>query len=265
MDYKGNKLLTKEIDSVMKEKGWIRFDSVLENDFSEMLRDDLENTYKKRRDIQKKNGVSVNTDGTSHHILDKDNSFMEFLSRMYMDDYLKYYFEGNYILNSYGGVINMKNKSSYVSNIHRDVRTFIKDVHLMCNMLVMLDDFTLENGATFVLSGSHNISERPDKDEFYTKGDRITGTKGSIVLFDSNLWHAAGKNETDNARRALTLTFTKPFMKQQLDYPRMLGYELADMLSEDLKQVIGYNSRIPANLDEWYQPPEKRLYKPEQG
>ncbi len=249
----------------MSEKGWVKFESVLEYDFIKILVRDLEKTNNQRREIQVKNGITVNTDGTSHHLLEKNTGFMEFLSRMYMDDYLKYYFDGNYILNSYGGVINMKNKASYVCNVHRDIRTFVRGVHLMCNMLVMLDDFTLENGATYVLSGSHLNPEKPEDDFFFKNADRITGAKGSIVLFDSNLWHAAGENKTDNIRRALTLTFTKPFMKQQLDYPRMLGYDLAETLSEELKQVIGYNARIPSNLDEWYQPPEKRLYRPGQG
>jgi ectoine hydroxylase-related dioxygenase (phytanoyl-CoA dioxygenase family) len=36
----------------------------------------------------------------------------------------------------------------------------------MVNMLVMLDDFTVENGATYVLTGSHHAPERP-QDEFF--------------------------------------------------------------------------------------------------
>jgi len=54
-------------------------------------------------------------------------------------------------------------------------------------------------------------------------------------------------------------------MKQQLDYPRALGYARCEALSPALRQVLGYNARVPASLDEWYQPPDKRLYKREQG
>jgi len=84
-------------------------------------------------------------------------------------------------------------------------------------------------------------------------------------MFDSNLWHAAGINRSDRPRRALTLAFTRPFMKQQLDYPRALGYARREALSPTLRQLLGYNARVPASLDEWYQPPDKRLYKREQG
>jgi ectoine hydroxylase-related dioxygenase (phytanoyl-CoA dioxygenase family) len=84
-----------------------------------------------------------------------------------------------------------------------------------------------------------------------------------VVVFNSNLWHAAGANTTSTARRALTIAFTKPFIKQQLDYPRALGYERQDF-SPTVRQLLGYNARVPASLDEWYQPPEKRMYKSDQ-
>jgi hypothetical protein len=29
--------------------------------------------------------------------------------------------------------------------------------------------------------------------------------------------------------------------------------------------MLGYNARVPATLEEWYQPPERRMYKPGQG
>ncbi|RZJ71884.1 MAG: phytanoyl-CoA dioxygenase, partial [Flavobacterium sp.] len=86
-----------------------------------------------------------------------------------------------------------------------------------------------------------------------------------IILFDSNLWHAGGINYTRKVRRALTLGFTKPYIKQQFDYPRYLGYEFGETLAADLRQIIGYNARVPASLHEYYQPIEQRMYKSDQG
>ena len=54
-------------------------------------------------------------------------------------------------------------------------------------------------------------------------------------------------------------------MKQQFDYPRAVGYENADSYPENFRQIVGYNARVPASLEEWYQPPEKRFYKKDQG
>jgi ectoine hydroxylase-related dioxygenase (phytanoyl-CoA dioxygenase family) len=50
-------------------------------------------------------------------------------------------------------------------------------------------------------------------------------------------------------------------MKQQLDYSRAVGYNELEGKSEEIKQILGYFSRIPSNFNEWYQLPEKRFYK----
>jgi ectoine hydroxylase-related dioxygenase (phytanoyl-CoA dioxygenase family) len=129
----------------------------------------------------------------------------------------------------------------------------------------MLDDFTLENGATYVLSGSHHLEEKPSDEYFRAHAEQVVGSAGNVLIFDSNVWHAAADNLTDAPRRSVTPMYCRPYIKQQFDYPRMLGEDVGRQLSEPIRQVIGYNARVPASLDEWYQPPEKRMYKPGQG
>jgi hypothetical protein len=248
----------------LKEKGWTIVPKIVNKDLVDSLRDEIEIAYTKCRSIQVKNGIAENTDGTVHHLLCFEGAFLEFLGKELCNDLILEFFESSpFILNTYGGVINLPNKKSYVANVHRDIRTFYS-VPMMLNMLVMIDEFTLDNGATYLLSESHLKDKKPSDDEFYQKASRAVGPSGSILLFNSLTWHAAGLNSTQHARRALTLAFTRPFMKPQLDYPRVLGYDRSG-LSDYLRQVVGYNSRIPASLDEWYQPTEKRFYKSGQG
>ncbi len=59
--------------------------------------------------------------------------------------------------------------------------------------------------------------------------------------------------------------YCKPFIKQQYDYSRALGYEKVGRYSNWLKQVLGYHARTPAALTEWYQPKESRMYRQDQG
>jgi ectoine hydroxylase-related dioxygenase (phytanoyl-CoA dioxygenase family) len=133
----------------------------------------------------------------------------------------------------------------------------------MLNMLVMVDAFTAENGATRVLPGSHLRPERPDDETLARQSVQAVGPAGSILLFDSNLWHAAAPNHTARARVALTPTFTRAFVKPQLDYPRLLGEDYP--ATPRLRQLLGYRARVPSTLSEWYQPPEKRFYHRDQG
>lgn len=53
-------------------------------------------------------------------------------------------------------------------------------------------------------------------------------------------------------------------MKQLLDYPRALGYNEINKFNPKLQQLLGYYSRVPSSLNEWYQPEEKRFYKKNQ-
>jgi hypothetical protein len=253
------------IRNKMNEDGWVHFKYVVDPDLVNALIEDLERAYIELRILQSKNGITHKIEGALHHLLCFKGSFLDFLEQGILNSEILDYFQGPFIINSYGGVKNLKNNVSYVGNIHRDIRNFTGDINLMLNMLVMLDDFTEENGATYLLPGSHRSSEKPSEETFYKSAVRTVGKSGDIILFNSNLWHAAGVNTTDQQRRALTLTFTKPFLKQQLDYPRALGYEAESSLSDRLQQLIGYNSRIPCTLDEWYQPADKRLYKSNQG
>lgn len=248
----------------LQEKGWTIIPDAVDKNLAAQLGKEISEAYKFCRSIQVKNGIAENTDGTVHHLLCFEGPFLELLKQNYCGEIISAFFNSTYILNTYGGVINLPNKSSYVSNIHRDIRTFY-NIPMMMNMLVMLDDFTIENGATYLLSGSHLKDEKPGNDIFYKDSERAVGTAGSILLFNSYLWHAAGLNTTSKPRKALTLSFTRPFMKQQMDYPRFLGYERKSEFTDELKQIIGYNSRVPSNLDEWYQPLEKRFYQQGQG
>jgi len=253
------------IEVALRDRGWGRLESVVPPALVRRLCAAHEQVYAEQRALQIRNGVGDGTDGTVHHLPCAGGVFLELLEQASARTPLDQFFQGPYILNTYGGVLNLPNDASYVSRVHRDQRTFSGDLHLMAQLLVMLDDFTEENGATYFLSGSHKLAERPADDEFFRDAVRVTGPAGSIVMFDSNLWHAAGVNRSAQPRRALTLAFTRPFIKQQLDYPRALGYECAEALPPVLRQLLGYNARVPASLDEWYQRPERRLYKRDQG
>lgn len=249
----------------LRRDGWLLVEGVVGRDLVARLSADLETAYASQRAIQIRNGVGDGTNGTVHHLPIAGGSFLEFLDRRFCGELLDAFFSGPSILNTFGGVLNQPDDLSYVGRVHRDLRSFSGNLPLMAQLLVMLDDFTEENGATYFLSGSHLLPDQPGDDVFFRGASRTVGTAGSIVLFNSNLWHAAGPNRSRGPRRALTLAFTKPFMKPQMDYPRALGYERGASLSPVLQQVLGYNARVPASLDEWYQPPDRRLYQKNQG
>lgn len=255
-----------EFQQQITEVGFTLFEELVPADLLDRLRTDIPAKQEICRQWQRKNGLGAGMDGAAHHIVGAADSLDDFLAAFYLDDYVRTYFDGEYILNSYGALNNLpysENAYKHGQNFHRDVRTYSKDFRLMLNMLVMVDDFTVENGATKLVPGSHHAKDRPEEQYLASNSVRALGKAGSILLFDSNLWHSAAPNTTLHPRMALTLTFTRPFFKQQMDYPRMLGDAFPK--NEKMRQLLGYNARVPANYDEWYQPSEKRMYKPGQG
>ena len=125
----------------------------------------------------------------------------------------------------------------------------------------MVDDFTIENGGTYLLPYSHLDEIKPSDEEFFQKAKQAVGKSGDMLIFNANVWHSSAPNITQDHRRSIPITVSKSFMKQLLDYPRAIGYDRIDEFSLELQQLLGYHSRVPASLNEWYQPEDKRFYK----
>jgi ectoine hydroxylase-related dioxygenase (phytanoyl-CoA dioxygenase family) len=92
----------------------------------------------------------------------------------------------------------------------------------VCNSIWLLDDFTPENGATRVVPGSHRrgtlpTDEMPDPSASHADQIQLLGQAGTVVIFNSHLWHGGTTNRTPAPRRALHSYFTRRNHPQQLD------------------------------------------------
>ena len=149
--------------------------------------------------------------------------------------------------------------------VHRDSPRFCRPYLLSLQVLYMLDDFTKENGATYVLPGSHLKEAKPIDSEFYNSAIQLEGKAGDAIIFDAMLWHAAGTNQTNSARRAMTAVYTRSFMKQQIDLTKATDPAIISELDNDKLRLLGFDARVPTSLNEFNLPVEKRLYKANQG
>ncbi|PXX97496.1 phytanoyl-CoA dioxygenase family protein [Halomonas sp. LBP4] len=254
-----------QFDRTIEDKGWFLFEKVLDDEFIARLRRDCLKWIEICSEYQIRNGINESGDGTAHHCLGSGDSIDRFIDMHLFHDYIGSYF-GNepYICNSLTPIGGFPGADIYVHKLHRDVRTLIPGYPLKLNMLVMCDDFTAENG-TMMLSGSHYRHERPSDEEFERHHERLVAPAGSVVLFHSTLWHKGAHIKGPRNRVALTVGYGRAYIKPHMDYARMLGEEYGKTLSPLTRQVLGYNSRVPVNLDEWYRPIEKRLYHSNQG
>ncbi len=86
-----------------------------------------------------------------------------------------------------------------------------------------------------------------------------------MIVFDSTLYHAAGSNTSGKDRLSINHQFTRSYFKQQVDYVRALGNERLSEQKPRTQQLLGWYTRTPSSLDEYYLPEEKRLYRRGQG
>jgi hypothetical protein len=246
--------------------GWVVFPAVLSPRLVFDMRRDCLKWVEICKGYQIANGINESGDGTAHHSVGMGDSIDEFVDLHLLHAYISSFFKGApYIMHACNPVGGFPQANVYLHKVHRDVVTYIPDYNLRINMLVMLDDFTVENGATKVFPGSHRQPEKPSDEVFNRYGKPLLGAAGTIVLFNSYLWHKGELNTTPNNRVALTLSFGPAFVKPQMDYARLLGEEYGRHLSDLSRQVLGYNARVPTSLDEWYKPKAARLYWANQG
>ena len=254
-----------KIIAMIETKGWARIPEVFNVKLIEEVKEEYNYKEKKFISIQKKKGIYNLVENATHHTILECKNVRIFRAQYNYSNFRKY-FEGKYILNTMGlSKVPIADKTVYTQNIHRDVRTFTGSSKLWLNTLIMLDDSTDNNGSTWFLEGSHLSSNKPARKYFYDNAVRANGQKGDVLLFDGNIWHSAGINSTNTPRHIITPIFSKPFIKQQLDYPRAFGDYIIKNCSDHLKQILGYNALVPSSLDEFYQKDENRFYKKDQG
>jgi ectoine hydroxylase-related dioxygenase (phytanoyl-CoA dioxygenase family) len=153
--------------------------------------------------------------------------------------------------------------TNYSQRIHVDCPRYIPGYATNAGVMMLLDDFTEENGGTWVLPGSQHTLEAPTPEHFFAGARQVIAPAGSAVYLDPRVWHAGGKNQTDRWRHSITLNMCRPFMKQRLDIPKMMAASGVDLtgVSERALQKMGYYAQVPESLDEYYLPREQRKFR----
>jgi ectoine hydroxylase-related dioxygenase (phytanoyl-CoA dioxygenase family) len=153
----------------------------------------------------------------------------------------------------------------FQNRYHMDFPRVLNGYVMSINVMLAIDEFRHDNGATIVLPGSHQKVSPPDLEKLEHTAAPASCPAGSMLVFDSTLYHAAGPNTSGADRLAINHQFTRSYVKQQVDYVRALGDENVLKQPPRTQQLLGWYTRVVSSLDEYYQPPEKRLYRSAQG
>lgn len=158
-----------------------------------------------------------------------------------------------YILNQVNGLINRGNRSKYgQAAYHRDLpyQHFVTSRPIAINALFAMDDFTLDNGATFVIPASQHMEAFPSDATIKNLQRQVTVPRGTFIILDCMLYHSGATNITTADRRAVNHVFTIPMLRQQLHLPSMVRD--TDGLSEWQKKILGFGIEEFRSLEDWF-------------
>lgn len=159
---------------------------------------------------------------------------------------------GTFILNQQNGIINPP-KSSYNQGAwHRDLpyQHFVTTRPLALNALFCIDDFTTDNGSTFVLPASHLKESFPSPNFVSGNAIQVEAQRGSFIVLDCMLYHSGGSNRSEHDRRAVNHVYTIPYLKQQIALP---GNVNTEGISEIERQILGCSYVEPHSIREYLQ------------
>lgn len=117
------------------------------------------------------------------------------------------------------------------------------DAIMHITTLFMLSPFTAANGGTLVVPGSHRSPGNPtgkngvEPTQPYPTEYRVLGEAGSVLVFDSRLWHCSPANPSKETRVALAVRYA----------PWWLNLEVLRPGSEDRKRMVE-NAALSENV-----------------
>jgi ectoine hydroxylase-related dioxygenase (phytanoyl-CoA dioxygenase family) len=131
--------------------------------------------------------------------------------------------------------------------LHRDDSIYpLTEPHppVVVNTMWPLDDFTVENGATRFIPGSHQWppGRTPAADDPVLQA---TMSPGSAMFYLGSLWHGGGANQTAQPRLGVILEYAAGWLRQQENHCLAVPRGIVRQLPERLQELLGYNIYPP--------------------
>ena len=113
--------------------------------------------------------------------------------------------------------------------------------------LWMLSPFDADNGGTLVGRGSHRVSTNPtdpacgvDAEAPHPQEINVAGAAGSVLVFDSRLWHTTAPNRSAAPRVALAVRYAPWWLNLEVLRPE------SDLRQQMVTESGGSENRVPS-------------------
>ncbi|MFM0449725.1 phytanoyl-CoA dioxygenase family protein [Paraburkholderia nemoris] len=240
----------------LRINGYTVLDSGLSTEFVDGLRAGLDRAYAGQIDEIGGEQVlhAMNDADIVRCMLAYEPDFLKVATAAPLMEFARRALGPEFVLMMQNGIINRPDRENYQAKWHRDLnyQHWTSSKTLAINALLCIDDFTLQNGATYVLPGTQHVAEFPT-DMFARKFEKqIEAPAGSYLILDAMLYHRAGINETNNVRRAVNHVIGLPFMAQQIDLPSALANKgISPPENPAIAKFLGYRWSPAHDVTDW--------------
>jgi len=241
-----------------KSKGYVLIPNLVSGDFCDLLKKKLNLYYKKYSNRYADIGVKKNTladkvdEKTVYNMHNKSLIWFKLFENKtvikILDVLLK---EGSYQNKEPYYLGNISARCPLIGNqgqqLHCDSGMPGVNYNISVNVLWMLDDFTKENGATRIVTGSFKFKKYAKTGKKYKNEKIISGKKGSVIIFNPNLWHGSGPVLVDESRWGVILGYYRWFKKPSFDYMFNTPNNIYKKLSKKQKKLLGFDTVPPSD------------------
>ena len=127
-------------------------------------------------------------------------------------------------------------------NLHTgppDINPDLINAPVVCNVLWMISDFSIENGATRAVPGSHLSGCSPDPSN-PPETVNLTGPAGTAIVFEGRTWHAADFNRSTAPRYAVVTYYCVPMLRQMTNFTYGTRRDVIDSMAPELLPLLGF-------------------------
>ena len=127
----------------------------------------------------------------------------------------------------------------------------LPDAPVASNAMWVIDDFSLESGATLVVPGSHKKRSNPPANAM-EMAIPIEASFGAVIVFNGNLWHSAGARKLPGERVGMTQYFRRMYAIPQEDLNGVISEEVIARTPSRFAHLVGRDSPYPGQDFEFF-------------
>ncbi|HXG54331.1 MAG TPA: phytanoyl-CoA dioxygenase family protein, partial [Vicinamibacterales bacterium] len=138
-------------------------------------------------------------------------------------------------------------KGASPQQLHIDSRFPGPPFALMTITLWMLNDFTIESGATRLVPGSHRRAEYPQDGVRQPDELTVQAPAGSVLIYNGSAWHGGGEKLKELERWSVIISYARWWLKPAFDMTLNTPPDLYANLSPARRELFGFTSVPPGD------------------